>query len=79
MGNKVSQERWIIEVKNDRFSFAREINGRIEDSYAPVNKDKAAVFAAAIIQGLEPPRLLTPAERDFQLSQGHQNLDKPLD
>lgn len=54
------KERWVIFVDNDSFLFSREVNGRIDEAYAPVNREKAAVFAAAIIQGFEPPRLLTP-------------------
>ena len=70
MGNQTTkknrQERWAIDIQSDRFFFTREINGRTEESYAPVNKEKAAMFAVAIILGIEPPRLLTQVDQGFQ-------------
>ncbi|HHR5901443.1 TPA: hypothetical protein ACS7XC_002360 [Providencia alcalifaciens] len=70
MNEQISDESitttWTIEIKNDLFFFKRAINGRIDETYAPVRRDKAAIFAAAIIQGYEPPKLLTLADRGFQ-------------
>ncbi|ELH8364631.1 hypothetical protein Q6W85_004287 [Salmonella enterica] len=53
------KEKWVIFVDNDSFLFSREVNERTEEIYAPVNREKATMFAVAIIQGFEPPRLLT--------------------
>lgn len=72
------QERWVIEIHGDRFLFSREINGCTEESYGPVNGEKAAVFVAAIIQGFEPPRLLTPADRGFLPPPTLPNFGKPV-
>ena len=38
----------------DRYSFTKYIDGMAIDSYKPVSKDKATVFAVAIINGFEP-------------------------
>lgn len=56
----MKQEKWVIEVDNGGFLFSREVNGRVKENYAPVGREKATVFAVAIIQGFEPPRLFTP-------------------
>lgn len=72
-------ERWIIDIREDGFMFKREIYGRTEESYAPVSREKAAIFAAAIIQGFEPPRLLTPTVQGSQSQQRHQNSDTHTD
>ncbi|EHQ1843219.1 hypothetical protein JYZ08_004387 [Salmonella enterica subsp. enterica serovar Saintpaul] len=53
------KEKWVIFVDNDSFLFSREVNERTEEIYTPVNREKATMFAVAIIQGFEPPRLLT--------------------
>lgn len=57
---------WIIQLGKNEVQFNRVIDGRIEESYAPVNYAKANVYAAAILNGLQPPR-------DLRLS------DKPTD
>ncbi|KFC09038.1 hypothetical protein GTGU_01230 [Trabulsiella guamensis ATCC 49490] len=55
MPDSEAKERWIITRDNDHYYFVREINGVVEESYAPVSRPRATVFAAAIIQGFEPP------------------------
>lgn len=57
---------WVIQLGKNEVQFNRVIDGRIEESYAPVNYVKANVYAAAILNGLQPPR-------DLRLS------DKPID
>lgn len=60
-------EEWRIQHSGEKFAFTRFINGRVAESYRLVGKDEAAVWAACVIQGFEPPRRLTasdtPAER----------------
>ena len=72
------QERWVIDFKGDAFFFTREINNRTEESYAPVSREKAAVFVAAIVQGFEPPRLITLADQGFQPPPTPQHSGKPV-
>ncbi len=82
LGVSMTQEKWVINVDNGSFLFSREVNGCIKETYAPVNREKATVFAVAIIQGFEPPRLLTPmssTNRDSQSLQGHLNSGIPVD
>lgn len=47
---------WTVDVYDDRVSFRRIGNGRIEESYPPVSIPTAAVYATAIVSGLQPPR-----------------------
>ncbi|WGM00901.1 hypothetical protein [Arsenophonus nasoniae] len=56
---------WIIQPGKNEVAFRRVTNGRIDEDYAPVNYVKANVYAAAILNGLQPPR-------DLRLS------DKPI-
>lgn len=59
----MQQERWVIEISDGRYAFTKEINGSIDESYAPVCKAKVAVFASAIIQGFQPPRDLRSCDK----------------
>lgn len=51
-------EQWIIEINGDRYLFRREINGKPNETYAPVGQHLAAMYAIAIINGYEPPKQL---------------------
>lgn len=53
---------WAVDVYDDRVSFKRIHNGRTEESYPPVSISRAAVYAAAIVGGLQPPRDLRPCD-----------------
>lgn len=59
-------EKWEIAIAGDRVSFRRIHNGVVTESYAPAALDIASLYAAAIIQGFEPPR-------------GRRRLDTPAD
>lgn len=54
---------WVIRMGNDDVQFARVVNGSIDEDYAPVDNKKAGVYAAAILNGLEPPRHLQPSDK----------------
>lgn len=54
---------WIIRMGDDDVQFARVVNGNITEDYAPVDNKKAGVYAAAILNGLEPPRHLQPSDK----------------
>ena len=56
-------EQWVIEINNEKVFFSRKWNGKTEESYAPVDVGRAAVFAAAIIQGYQPPRGLVRLDK----------------
>ncbi|WP_368750314.1 hypothetical protein [Klebsiella aerogenes] len=77
-GQQPQEEKWTISILGDRFTFNREVNGRTEESYAPVNREKATVFVAAIVQGFEPPRLITLADQGFQPPLTPQHSGKPV-
>lgn len=47
---------WQMIVYDDCVSFKRVDNGRLQEGYPPVSVSKAAVYAAAIVHGLQPPR-----------------------
>ena len=55
--------KWIVVVHEDRVHFKRFENGAIVESYAPVSPVKAAVYATAIVNGLQPPRDLRPCDK----------------
>ena len=59
---KKYKEHWTIELSGKKVHFTRYINNKVNEAYAPVSKRKAAVCAAAIIQGFEPPRLLRDSD-----------------
>lgn len=54
----LSGECWVMSPSGDSLMFQRVRNGRVIESYCPVEASKAVVFAVAITQGLEPPRYL---------------------
>lgn len=54
---------WQMVVYDDHVSFRRVDNGQMQESYPPVPISKAAVYAAAIVHGLEPPRDLRPCDK----------------
>lgn len=41
----------------DVYTFCKYVNDKIEESYIPVNKDKAVLFFDSIINGFNPPKL----------------------
>jgi len=49
---------WQVEVRDDGVRFMRLFDGAPIETYGVVSKEKAAVYAAAITQGFEPPRAL---------------------
>lgn len=36
----MQQERWVIEISDGRYAFTKEINGSIDESYAPYARRK---------------------------------------
>lgn len=58
--------KWIVVVYEDRVYFDRFGDGITLEGYAPVPPAKASVYAAAIVNGLEPPN-------------GLRRCDKPTD
>ncbi|CDG88100.1 hypothetical protein [Xenorhabdus bovienii] len=47
---------WIIQLGAKGVLFSRVTNGRIDEDYAPVNRQKANVYASAILNEFEPPK-----------------------
>ncbi|MDC9591702.1 hypothetical protein PSI23_21070, partial [Xenorhabdus sp. XENO-10] len=54
---------WIIQLGATDAWFSRVTNGRIDEDYAPVNRQKANVYASAILNDLEPPRHLQKSDK----------------
>lgn len=50
---------WQIEIRPDGFRFLRLFEGKAVEVYRVADGREAAVWAAAIIQGYQPPRVLT--------------------
>lgn len=56
---------WEMVVYDDCVSFKRVDNGRMQESYPPVPTTKAAIYATAIVSGLQPPRDLRLCDKPF--------------
>lgn len=56
-------DKWEIRIDEDKFFFTRFSEAKLHECYAPVSKDKAAVYLAAIIHGFQPPRALARLDR----------------
>lgn len=64
--NELRDESWKMDFKGEKVFLSRWIDGRVEESYRPLNRDEAVVSVGAILAGFQPPRSLT-------------RLDKPAD
>ncbi|MCS6160372.1 hypothetical protein ACQKC1_01935 [Shewanella baltica] len=51
-------DKWVIEISGERFLFTRMVNNTAVECYAPVSQAVAGIYAAAIVQGFQPPRCL---------------------
>lgn len=49
---------WLMQMESDNVVFSRVVNGKVDESYVPVSYDKANVYAASILNGLQPPKHL---------------------
>lgn len=49
---------WLMQMDSDNVVFSRVVNGKVDESYVPVSYDKANVYAASILNGLQPPKHL---------------------
>ncbi|MDD9340314.1 MAG: hypothetical protein PV362_11850 [Providencia heimbachae] len=49
---------WLMQMDSDDVVFSRIVNGKVDESYVPVSYDKANVYAASILNGLQPPKHL---------------------
>jgi hypothetical protein len=72
----------LMDLTGEGIIFRRFIGGEIVESYAAVSAGRAAVYAAAFSQGLEPPRGtrdldMTVFNRDFQPPPFPLDSDKP--
>lgn len=56
---------WVmrLNVQTGALHCAKYVGGVRVEAYAPVGEGRAAIYAAAIIQGFEPPRGLVRQER----------------
>lgn len=69
---------WAIEKKqNGKIHFAFYKDGSINESYADVPIEYAAVYAAAIIQDLEPPKRLVRHDRSLEEIQSERSHSHP--
>lgn len=54
---------WLMQMESDNVVFSRIVNRKVDESYAPVNYDKANVYAASILNGLQPPKYLCQSDK----------------
>jgi hypothetical protein len=62
-GSEKHPVTWIIQLGVKDVLFSRVTNGHIDEDYAPVNRQKANVYASAILNDLEPPRHLQKSDK----------------
>jgi hypothetical protein len=43
----------------EKYHFTRWLGDQVHESYAPVSQEVAGIYAAAIVQGFQPPRCLS--------------------
>ncbi|ROR60841.1 UNVERIFIED_ORG: hypothetical protein EC838_0132 [Providencia alcalifaciens] len=56
-------DQWLISIIGNKFEFKRTFNGKTLESYPPVERSKATLYATAIVNGLQPPRGLCPSDK----------------
>jgi len=61
MSNQTPRATWQIEIAGDKVTFSRFKEDKCIESYGAVDKGRAAIYAAAIVQGFAPPRGLARA------------------
>jgi hypothetical protein len=54
-GYMETKEKWVIEKTGEKFFFTRWLGDQVHESYAPVSQAVAGIYAAAIVQGFQPP------------------------
>lgn len=74
LGSEKHPVAWIIQVGSSDVWFSRVTNGRIDYDYAPVGREKANVYASAILNDLEPPRHLQKSDKPTVQTQSEQRL-----
>ncbi|WP_340611979.1 hypothetical protein [Xenorhabdus bharatensis] len=62
-GSEKHPVTWIIQLGAENVVFSRVTNGCIDEGYASVDRQKANVYASAILNDLEPPRHLQKSDR----------------
>nr|WP_067285772.1 hypothetical protein [Marinobacterium profundum] len=67
MDNQEGTERWVMDFMPDgRVNFSRFVDGALEEKYRPATRAEATVWAAAIIQGYQPPASLRSQDRGWK-------------
>ncbi|MBC8994966.1 hypothetical protein IAI51_00265 [Pseudomonas sp. N40(2020)] len=65
-GDKQAISSWQVVVYDDCVSFKRVDDGQMLESYPHVSISKAAVYAMAIVHGLQPPRDFRPCDKPIE-------------
>lgn len=56
--------QWLLTIQSDgKVQFKRLCNGTVDESYRTATASEAPAWAAAVVSGFEPPRLLVPSDR----------------
>jgi len=58
-----SDAEFVMTINKDAMILKRMHRGAVVESYAPVSKERGAVYLAAISQGFQPPRDLRPFDK----------------
>ena len=71
-----TKEKWVIEKSGEKVSFTRFLGEQVHESYAPVSQEVAGIYAAAIVQGFQPPRCLNYLDKLTSCNQTDSELNK---
>jgi hypothetical protein len=70
------KEKWVIEKTGEKFFFTRWLGDQVHESYAPVSQEVAGIYAAAIVQGFQPPHCLYYLDKITSCNQTDSELNK---
>ncbi|MEO7065364.1 MAG: hypothetical protein ABI114_00485 [Rhodanobacter sp.] len=70
----MGKSTWIIEVEHDGVRMTRLNDGKPCENYPKMTHRKAAVYAVAITQGIQPPRDLLECDGPLGKTQSEASL-----
>ncbi|WP_254439888.1 hypothetical protein [Shewanella sp. Arc9-LZ] len=70
------KEKWVIEKTGEKYHFTRWLGDQVHESYAPVSQEVAGIYAAAIVQGFQPPHCLYYLDKLTSCNQADSELNK---
>lgn len=60
---KLENQEIRIEVKDGRFHLSRYKDGKVKEQYRPESKEHILVWIVAVLNGFQPPRILSHLDK----------------